>query len=148
MIFCLFYRSEHAEHKRLHVSSQNKKRKPLCTNLDMLMSHSLHSPKTDKLLLTYQLPNIMKSAKDLHLPASVMPAAPCLVEDNIHFPSLFCPAYYVITFSFGSGELLQKMQLSFPMTPDLCFEGVYGSFTMPHSNLELSKILSLLMKCI
>lgn len=51
LIFCLFPRSEHAEHKRLHISSQNKKkRKPLCTNLDMLMSHSLPSPKTDKLL--------------------------------------------------------------------------------------------------
>lgn len=26
LIFCLFSRSEHAEHKRLHVSSQNKKK--------------------------------------------------------------------------------------------------------------------------
>lgn len=67
----------------------------------------------------------MKSAKDLHLPASVMPATPCLVKDNTHFPSLFCPNYYVITFSSRFGELMQKMQLSFPMSPDLCFEGVY-----------------------
>lgn len=26
LIFCLFPRSEHAEHKRLHISSQNKEK--------------------------------------------------------------------------------------------------------------------------
>lgn len=131
-IFCLFSRSEHAEHKRLHVSSQNEKRKPLCTNFDMLMSHSLHSPKT----LTYQLPNIMKPAKDLHLPASAMPATPCPVGDNTRSLSLFCLNDYAITFSSGFGELLQKMQLSFPMSPNLCFQGVYKYDRKPLDHLS------------
>lgn len=66
----------------------------------------------------------MKSTEDLHLPASVMPKTPCLVQDNIDFLSLFCPNYYVVTFSSAFGELLQKMQLSFPTSVDLYFEDV------------------------
>lgn len=46
LIFCPFPRSEHAEHKRLQLSSRNKKkRKPLCTNLDMLMATFPTFPK-------------------------------------------------------------------------------------------------------
>lgn len=67
----------------------------------------------------------MKPAKDLHLPASVMPATPCLAKDNTDSLSLFCPNYCVITFSSRFGELLQKMQLSFPMNLDLHFEDTY-----------------------
>lgn len=92
----------------------------------------------------------MKPAKDLHLPASMMPATPCLVKDNIHSLSLFCPNYYVITFSSRFGELLQKMQLSFPMNPDLCFEDIYKhdketrlDHLSCYTQSKLSKILSL-----
>lgn len=90
----------------------------------------------------------MKPAKDLHLPVSVMPATPCLMKDNIYSLSLFCPNYYVITFSSRFGELPQKTQLSLLFTHwrhiQAWHEDYFGSFITLHSQSKLSKILSLL----
>lgn len=93
----------------------------------------------------------MKPAKNLHLPASVMPATPCLVKDNLHSQSLFCLNYCVITFSSWFGELLQKTELSFSNVSRFTFwrhtqawqENSFGRFIMPRSQSILSKTLSL-----